>query len=435
MQLANIHTNLQSSKAKIFIYSCGIEHNCNISKLDFSLFHAIFASQALLDEYITSSKQNLSNVEIYPIGAKAKEDAKHIINLAKDNKKILVLCSGDALYHGFGGTILECAKNENIHNFIEEFIYFEPNITAFQALFHKIGLAWSKASLFSVHNYSALPLQKILSSQMPVIYGGTIFPAHIIAKEIIKFNQNYANEQAVVAEYLGYSSDEKQEKIVKASLEEIAQMHFAPTSILLLPQNEAMLAQNILPLGLEENFFSKDDNLITASDARAIILSRLRLPRQGTLWDLGAGSGSVGLEAAALCPNLQVHGIEKNEKRIVDIQNNKQKLGLDNYTIHHADIIEKIKKQSLPLADRIFIGGGGKDIIEIANLAKNSLKKGGIMVLSAVTLETFTKLHAWQKEQENVSCIKLDIAKEKVLAKEYSSFKQANTLYIFTYQS
>ncbi len=423
--------NSISEKYKIVVYSCGIGHNKEVENIDFSLFDAVYGSKSLLDEYLS---EHIDSISCFPIGAKAKEDSKNIIDLAQKDKKIFILCSGDALYHGFGGTILESAKEENVEEFIRESTLFVPNITAFQALFHKIGLTWSNASLFSVHHYSELPLRKIIMTQLPVIYGGTKFPANKIAEEILNYNRTFSDKKAIVAEWLGSETDEKRERIVQSSLKEISEDTFAPTSILILLETTEMMKNTYLPLGLEETFYNKDDNLITASDARAIILSRLRLPHKGVFWDLGAGSGSVGLEAAALCPNLEVYAVEKNEKRISDIESNKRKLGICNYNIYQSDILSKLEEKTLENPDRIFIGGGGKNIVKIAELAKDFLNENGIMLISAVTLETFTALYSWKKSEKKVSCIKLDIGKERIIANEYSSFKQSNTLYIFIYQ-
>ena len=87
----------------------------------------------------------------------------------------------------------------------------------------------------------------------------------------------------------------------------------------------------ILTLGLPEEDYERENNLITASDVRAVILSRLRLPAWGTLWDIGAGSGSVGLEAAGLRPNLNVVGIERKPERGAIIKRNRARLGVSNY--------------------------------------------------------------------------------------------------------
>lgn len=77
--------------------------------------------------------------------------------------------------------------------------------------------------------------------------------------------------------------------------------------LLLLPDNRPGAAP-VLPLGLPADFYEKENNLITAEEVRAVILSKLRLPAWGVLWDVGAGSGSIGLEAAAAAPDFPCTG-------------------------------------------------------------------------------------------------------------------------------
>ena len=79
-----------------------------------------------------------------------------------------------------------------------------------------------------------------------------------------------------------------------------------------------------ITLGLNDEIFLKENHLITPADCRAVILSRLQLEKKGVFWDLGAGSGAVGLEAAGLT-DMQVFSVEKNEKRFEQIKKNKQK--------------------------------------------------------------------------------------------------------------
>ena len=353
-----------------------------------------------------------------------------------------------------------------LYIFLQE---FHPNITAFQALFHKIGRAWHNVQLFSAHHGQELALREITSCDMPLIYAGSKYPAHLLAKEIIQFDSNQSKRNAVMAEFL---SVEGKERIIQGSLENLANEKFSPTSILLIlpwqseeenreenahntlknitnsEQEKAVasleschkeynendyLRTQILPLGLPEQIFAKENNLITASDARAIIISRLRLPSQGHLWDLGAGSGSVGLEAAALCPKLQVHAIEQKNERVALIEKNRKALGVVNYTAYHAKITEIIP--SLIIPQRIFIGGGGKDLPQIMNLCAEKLSIGGIIVVSAVTLESLYALHSWQETHniKRTACLRINIAHETAIAGNYHHFKEQNTLYIFTY--
>ena len=344
----------------------------------------IYGSQKL---FVKLPKHNAKEIAIT---AKAHEQAKEILTLAKQ-KKILVLCSGDSLYHGFGSTLVNLCPKEKRENLFE----IIPNSTAFQALCAKCCLPWQDAELFTAHFQEELPLRKMANSKLAVIYGGTKYPAHKIAQEILHFSPQQKNRQGIFAEELGT----QEEKILEAKLEEIAQVYTKPTSILiLLPfenTEENILArqkENCLTLGLGEEIYAKENNLITQADCRAIILARFHLEKEGVFWDLGAGSGSLGLEAAGLT-NMQVFGVEKNEKRIKDIKKNKQHMGITNYIPVHGEILETIP--TLPQADKIFIGGGGKDISAILDSCKKYAKKNARIIVSCVTLETYSALYPY----------------------------------------
>lgn len=414
----------------------------------------IFGSSSLLAALNSIDELDCTSKNIVTIGALARDDAKYALDLAEQGEDILVLCSGDALYNGFGGTLSRLAHERGLQNVLQ----FYPHITAFQALFHKLGRAWEHARFFTAHYGKALAVREMVCPSLSVIYGGTTYPAHVLAKEIMEFSPYQSNRDAVAAEFLG----DDRERIVTGTIADLAKQNFAPTSILLLLPNRNVFDDNIshcadfvtntgttesraesqmdfmrthcLNLGLPESIYAKENNLITASDARAICLSRLRLPQQeSVMWDLGAGSGSVGLEAASLCPCMHVHAIEQNENRIPLMEQNRKTLGIVNYTAWHGDILTKIEELDAP--HRIFIGGGGKGLVDILDRCAERLLCGGIMVVSAVTLESFHALHTWLGKNglEKTACIRVDIALEECIANVYHSFKPQNTLYIFTY--
>lgn len=100
------------------------------------------------------------------IGAKAREDAADALTLCRVGRHVVVLASGDALYHGFGGTLSGMAHPDDT-------IVYHPGITAFQALFHRLGLPWQDARLFSAHSGEALPARAIAEAPLSVAYAGS----------------------------------------------------------------------------------------------------------------------------------------------------------------------------------------------------------------------------------------------------------------------
>lgn len=454
-------------RGHIHVISCGIERTFSDQAKEYlAQADIVFASQKLLE----ACPFPLKNTRI--IAVKAREDAQDALNFCQEGKNIVVLASGDALYNGFGATLLALRQDEAMT--------FHPNITAFQALFHRIAMPWKNVRLFSAHANKKLALREIASCPFALIYGGTEFPVHIIAQKLIEFHNPLGFGLALVAERLGTT----EEKIYIDTLLELSKQKYHPTAILLLiPKSHEKYVQeryshsinslqkniinnknNItitekntkdkqntcshlnlapsLPLGLAEDFYERENNLITASDVRAIILARLNLPLWGTLWDLGAGSGSIGLEAAGLCPYLTVLGVEKNSKRMEIIEKNKEKMSVDNYSLYHTDILSFLKNfqknsqehpQEYSQVDRIFIGGGGSNITEIVELSLACLSEKGLLVASAVTLESFHALSNCAKGKR-VHVSSIQIAHESPIAGQYTHFKAQNTIYIFTFR-
>ena len=306
---------MDTEAGRIDVVSCGIGFPKDAETLGLiGRADVVYGSRALLAACPVEAR--LTRI----IGAKAREDAADALTLCRVGRHVVVLASGDALYHGFGGTLSGMAHPDDT-------IVYHPGITAFQALFHRLGLPWQDARLFSAHSGEALPARAIAEAPLSVAYAGSRYPAHAISQAVLKLHPASAGRAAVIAERLG----SPEERLFSGPLADLARTECGPTSILLLlptpwhcvPHTVARIAHYarpdsgihegspifhsipapILTLGFPEEDYERENNLITASDVRAVILSRLRLPAWGTLWDIGAGSGSVGLEAAGLRPN------------------------------------------------------------------------------------------------------------------------------------
>ncbi|MEG2810419.1 MAG: precorrin-6Y C5,15-methyltransferase (decarboxylating) subunit CbiT, partial [Akkermansia sp.] len=246
------------------------------------------------------------------------------------------------------------------------------------------------------------------------------------ARLCIEWLPSCSERKAVLAENLG--TDE--EIIRMGTLAELSREKSSSTSLLvLLPPNHTNQSPR-LPLGLDNDLYAKENSLITGEEIRAVILSKLALPAWGTLWDIGAGSGALGLEAAGLRPNLQVYGLEKNESRLAMIEGNKARMARINYTLHQGTAPDDL--DILPPPDRIFIGGGGADLQRILNECYDKLASGGRMVVSSVTIESLQILYSWHPERR-ASFLELTVAKEQSLAGKYHHLQLQNRISLFTF--
>jgi precorrin-6Y C5,15-methyltransferase (decarboxylating) len=134
--------------------------------------------------------------------------------------------------------------------------------------------------------------------------------------------------------------------------------------------------------------------LITKDEVRAVTIHKLRLPQEGVFWDIGAGAGSISLEAANLCHGLRVFAIEKETEQIKYLRENKVKLELLNIEIVEGIAPEALK--NLPPPDKVFVGGSGGRLREIIDFVSRT--EAGSVVINATTLET---LHEAMKHLEN----------------------------------
>jgi precorrin-6Y C5,15-methyltransferase (decarboxylating) len=342
-----------------------------------------------------------------------------IAKLAENRDNIVILASGDALFHGIAKTVLNTISADRVR--------IVPNITAAQALCAKIALPWDNISFFSLHNRNSSEFNwhNAAASAPALIYGDHKCNAANIAENLILANPAIADSPAVIGADLGLEA----EKVITASLRELSKIQCSALSILVLLEHTKNNPAERVKLGVPDCEYSHHNNMITHSEVRAVVLSKLQL-RNGVLWDIGAGSGSVGIEAAGLQKNLKVFSIEKNEERIEDIKKNIKKFHTINVTPVSGDALNELK--TLPDPDLVFIGGGGNDISELINTCFQRLKPGGTLVATAVLLETRAALAETLKKNCR-EVVSISVSRSKQLGKS-RLMKSDNSIEIYVYK-
>lgn len=325
----------------------------------------IAAGRRLLDTLPASYR-----AERVELGVQLVERIRELLRRA-ERENVVVLASGDPLYHGIGGTIAKLAGEEHLRVL--------PCVTAFQRLFAALGRPWNGASLFSLHGVEEnLPWRRILNASTAIVYGDHRRIASGIAAQLISCFPESASRSAAIGSDLGT----ERELVCSGTLAEMASMNAPSLSVLALFPAEVTPG---IPLGLPDEEYEHQNRMITHPEVRAVVLSKLRL-RSGVLWDLGAGSGSVGIEGAGLCPELAVFSVEKDSARAEQIRKNAEKQGIDSLQVFENEIIDAIPE--LPDPDRIFFGGGSEEL----EVAFQRLKPGGILVATGILVETCARL-------------------------------------------
>jgi len=296
------------------------------------------------------------------------------VKLKAAEKRVVILASGDPLFFGIGKIALEVFAPENVT--------FMPNVTALQKTFARYKLPWNEARTVSVHGRNPAELFAELGySGLVAIYTDPQNTPDKLAQLLLEFGM--ANRKVAVVEEIG----SKQERCIETDLVEATKMQFAPLNVMVLhPLEEAQIAAR---LGLQDDLFIKEKSLITKRESRALILAELQLYPEGVMWDVGAGSGSVGIEAVRIAPGLRVYAIEKDEARLEMIRQNVRCVRTFGVKVVPGEAPGVLR--DVPDPDRVFVGGSGGNLADILKLVERRLRPGGRTVVSVVTPETFSQ--------------------------------------------
>lgn len=327
------------------------------------------------------------SAERYPLGALA-EAAERIRFAREAGLAVVVLATGDPLCHGIASYLAA--------QLCVQAIEVLPNVSTLQLACARVGLAWADARIVSIHGRDAGEWQR----GAPPTHGLYALAQALRAHERLLVLTSPANTpdrvarlllveglgadyQLAVAERLNQSGER-----VCADLrpEDAAGMRFADPNVLLLWRARPRRAP--LLFGLDDADYAQrepDKGLITKQEVRAVSLARLQLRADSLVWDIGAGSGAVGLEVARLCPQGHVWAIEKNEADLAIAVYNHAAAGLSNYTLCHGRAPAGL--DAWPAPNAVFIGGSGGELVVLIRLCLARLRPGGWLVMNFVTLE------------------------------------------------
>jgi precorrin-6Y C5,15-methyltransferase (decarboxylating) len=301
------------------------------------------------------------------------DDTIAFIRRHMEHQRIVVLASGDPLFFGIGDRL--------IREFGPDRVTVWPNVTSVAAAFSRINLPWSEARIVSLHGRDRKwALLDALKAGAPV----AVLTDHRHTPDWLAGwlqDRGLSDVKIAVFEQLGMPD----ETFGWYGLDEATEKRFARPNVVILKPDAPMVSPW---LGMDDDLFDRENGLITKSEVRAVTLSKLALRPGQTLWDLGAGSGSVGIEAAALLGPGRIVAVEQKSTRIAQIKANARRLGVFNLDMVQAQLPDGLER--LPRPDRIFIGGGGKDLSTIISAAAGYLLPDGVMVVNTVLLDNLT---------------------------------------------
>lgn len=355
-----------------------------------------------------------------------KSNLKEVVQHIKEgrNKKITILASGDPGFFGIADYLIKNLGKDNI-----EII---PNISSMQWAFAKIKETWHDAEIVSSHGRGIENIIEAARHNNKIgIFTSSGDEPKKIAEALIKNNLN--NFIAYICEDIG-STDER---IESYPLDKVVSMSFSPLNIMILTKvsqggikDEGINSRIEGLFGLPDESFIHSAGLITKEEIRAISLAKMRISENSVVWDIGACSGSVTIEAGRIARSGRVYAIEKKHERIEQIKENIKNFSMKNIEVIEGEAPDCLK--GLPEPDAVFIGGSSGRLKAILEMCSKSMKNRGCVIINAITLDTIkTATDSLKWLNMPFEIVSVNIAKSKGIS-DSIFFEAQNPVYIIS---
>jgi precorrin-6Y C5,15-methyltransferase (decarboxylating) len=306
-------------------------------------------------------------------------------------------------------------------------VEFIPHPSAMQWAVARVGLKWDDAQVISLHGKPRAGFLTRLRRlhKVAVFTDEENSPARLAAHLA---DHGQTGFRAWVCENLGGEN----ERVRAFSIEALATTtDIGPLNVLLLEREASWRPPPAITFLHEDDFVKRmpKKGLITKREARLLSLAQLAIRPSSVVWDVGAGSGSVAIEAAMLAYEGRVYAIEHDPEGVAICRENVRAHAVDN-----VQVIEGLAPDalaSLPAPDAVFIGGSKGALDAIIEVALDRLPSGGRLVANAITLESVAEAYGClRKRGLEPDVTLLGVSRAEPLAR-YMRWEAQNPIHIF----
>ena len=310
-----------------------------------------------------------------------------VLSARAAGQRVVVLATGDPLCHGIASWLTSRLGRDDVD--------ILPNVSTLQLAFARFKTPWQDIRIASCHRADAgewfvgatpthglYPLMRAIAMhpRVALFTSPENNPARL-ARALI--TAGYGDEARISIACRLQMPDER--LFADLAADEVAAMAFPEPNIVLVERPAGPGGPAFGREDLEYRQRSPEKGLITKQEARALSLAKLRIQPAAVVWDIGAGAGSVGLEAARLAPFGHVWAIEKNAADAANARANAAHWRIGNYTLVEGRA--PLGLDTWPDPDAVFIGGSGGELVVLIEQVLARLKAGGRLVMNFVTLE------------------------------------------------
>ena len=296
-----------------------------------------------------------------------------------DGDRTVLLASGDPNLYGVGATL--------VARFGVAALDLEPAVSSVQLALARVGLPVVGTALLSVVGRPLSALGPARFARRAAILTDPQNGPEAAAGFLLELGIE-PSARAVVAERLGAEN----ERVRVGELGSLPAGPYDPLTVLLV-QRQAGAGHGS---GRDEAEYAHHNGQVTKAEVRAVALAGLDLAPEDVVWDIGAGCGSVAVEAGRLVPAGTVYALERDPVQIELLRQNLASHGSWNVAVVEGDAQTVLG--SLPAPDAVFVGGGGRDLPHILQLVISALRRRrtavpGRLVANFATLESVSEAY------------------------------------------
>ena len=348
---------------------------------------------------------------------------EEILSYIKDNpeyENVTVALSGDTGFYSGARKILELMKDDpQIQTRVV------PGVSSIVYFASKLGITWEDAALVSLHGRKE-NLMAIVKENKKTF--ALVSNAEEIRQILTKLTDYGMGDVSVkIGTELSYKNEEIQEGTARSLI------HYKGENLAVLYiENEKGGETPVIPAVPDEEFV-RGDVPMTKEEVRSISIAKLKIKRDAVVYDVGAGTGSISVEAAMVAAKGDVYAIEQKVEAQSLIRENARRMHVDN--LHVIEGMAPEVLEELPVPDCVFIGGSKGQLFEILDVVRKKNPTVRI-VINAISLETMMQVLKYTQENgiEDEEVIQVAVSRANKVG-TYHMMNGQNPIYIISFTS
>ena len=301
------------------------------------------------------------------------------------DKRVVLLIYGDPMFYGLARYVCEKLGKERF--------VVVPHVSSMQLAFARVMESWEEAYLTDLAKHPVdSVIEKIRTAQKVGLFTTDNCGPADLARALVDRHIDYFT--AYVCENLG----SRDERVTRGTLKEIAGQRFDALNVMILirdpdaPDRPREAVGRRLFGNPDEAFVQSQpkQGLLTPAEVRAIALAQMDIAPSSIVWDIGAGSGSVSIEAAQMAHDGQVYAIEMDAEDHGLIRQNADRFGVGNVNAILGRAPEAFEE--LPDPDAVFVAGAGREVTKISKAAYQRLRARGRLVVNTTSIDHLMEL-------------------------------------------